>query len=395
MSVATLTEAVARPPAGATTRVAAFDGMRGVACLLVVASHYFGHGYSFSRLVEGGGTVGVMMFFVLSGYLIGGILIDHHDSPSYFRTFYVRRAFRIFPIYYVVIGLSPLAMVVCTWTPQYFSIWSYLTYTVNFSMAFSGEYGNALMVPVWSLCIEEQFYLLFPLLLYALPRHWRLERVLLVLIVLAVVCRGVLAGAGANELYGKMLLPTRMDALALGVLAAHVRRTPALRHWLSQDNSIRIKLFTIVGLLISPALSAVENFTGMPVWDGLGFLALGVSFTGLILLIADGAPEAKRLRLPLLCFFGTISYCLYLIHLPILCVLQALILGGIPPNFTLEPASLDQTAVTALAFAVSVGIAFLSWILFEGPLVRYAHRWRYEQTRTSAFAAEPAPELHS
>ena len=225
MSVATLTEAVARPPAAATTRVAAFDGMRGVACLLVMVSHYFGHGYSFSRLVEGGGTVGVMMFFVLSGYLIGGILIDHHDSPSYFRTFYVRRAFRIFPIYYVVIGLSPLAMAVCTWTPQYFSLWSYLTYTVNFSMAFSGEYGNALMVPVWSLCIEEQFYLLFPLLLYALPRHWRLERVLLVLIVLAVVCRGVLAGAGANELYGKMLLPTRMDALALGVLAAHVRRT--------------------------------------------------------------------------------------------------------------------------------------------------------------------------
>ena len=240
MTVATLT-AVAGPPAGATTRVAAFDGMRGVACLLVVVSHYFGHGYSFSRLVEGSGAVGVMMFFVLSGYLIGGILIDHRDSPSYFRTFYLRRAFRIFPIYYVVIGLSPLAMAVCAWTAQYFSLWSYLTYTVNFSMAFSGEYGNALLVPVWSLCIEEQFYLLFPLLLYALPRHWRLERVLLVLIVLAVFCRCVLAGAGANELYGKMLLPTRMDALALGVLAAHVRRTPALRHWLSQDNSSRDK----------------------------------------------------------------------------------------------------------------------------------------------------------
>ena len=148
-------------------------------------------------------------------------------------------------------------------------------------------------------------------------------------------------------------------------------------------------------MLILPALSAVENFTGMPVWDGLGFLALGVSFAGLISLIAEGAPEAKRLRLPLLCFFGTISYCLYLIHLPILCVLQALILDGIPPNFTLEPASLDQTAVTALAFAVSVGIASLSWILFEGPLVRYAHRWQYEQARISAFAAEPAPELRS
>jgi len=305
-------------------------------------------------------------------------MIDNRNSPSYFRTFYLRRAFRIFPIYYLAIGLAPLAMALCSWTPPYFSIWSYVTYTVNLSMAFSGQYGNALLVPVWTLCIEEQFYLLFPLLLFVLPRRWQLERVLLLLVLASVAARAGLAIVGANELCVKMLLPTRMDALALGVLAAHIRRTPRLADWMPPNNAARIKTLVIASFLAVPVLNAVEQFTGAPTSRVFAFSALGTGVAALILLIADDSPEAVRFRTPVLCFFGTISYCLYLIHLPVLCVLQAVILDTPPPNFELGPASLAQTAVTALAFAVSVVIAYLSWILFEGPLVRFAHRWRYE-----------------
>lgn len=362
--------------AASTGRIVALDGVRGVACLAVVIAHYFGeHQHGVRFLAQG--WAGVELFFCLSGFLIGGILLDNRGSPSYFRTFYLRRAFRIFPIYYVVISLVLLAAAVLPFADGFHPAYIYYTYTLNFVLASSGSEGSTWLVPTWTLCVEEQFYILFPFFLYLMPPRWRLDRVLLLMIVAAVVFRSALIYAfHTNGLAVRILLPDRMDALFLGVLGAYAQRTPQLWNWLSRDRRFRLKALTLASIAGLPLVTLAESLTDIHFVDMFGWTLAACCFTGLILLVADGAPEAARFRLPVLCYFGAISYCLYLIHQPVAHILFGLILGTEP-----DAASPAQIAVSLLAFAVSVGLASLSWVYFERPLLRYARRWTYEPAR--------------
>jgi peptidoglycan/LPS O-acetylase OafA/YrhL len=356
----------------ARDRIVALDGLRGVACIVVVLSHYFGeaaHGIPFLY----NGWAGVELFFCLSGFLIGGILLDNRGSPSYFRTFYARRAFRIFPIYYVVVSLVIWASVVLPFATAIGPVYAYFTYTLNFLLATGDVEGSNWLVPVWTLCVEEQFYILLPLLLYAIPARWRLERVLIVMILLPSVMRvASIYGSDLHSLATQDLLPDRMDALLLGVLAAHARRTPEIWAWLSRNNRFWVKAIVLASAAVLAAGTVLETVSSIRFFDLFGWPLAGVSFTGLILLIADGSQEAARFRSSALCLVGTISYCLYLIHQPISGILHGLLLGSEPDTGT--PA---QLAVTVLALAASLVVAYLSWILFERPVLRIGQRWTY------------------
>ena len=120
---------------------------------------------------------GVDLFFVLSGFLIGGILLDARESPRYFQTFYIRRAYRIFPLYGVMTFLFLMRHLPFRLLPGHFGDvspltipwWSYVTLTQNFWMAQQGWYGAVAMAVTWSLAVEEQFYLTIPLLVWKLP----------------------------------------------------------------------------------------------------------------------------------------------------------------------------------------------------------------------------------
>jgi peptidoglycan/LPS O-acetylase OafA/YrhL len=350
--------------------------MRGVACLSVVIAHYFGeHEHGVRFLAQG--WAGVELFFCLSGFLIGGILLDNLGSPSYFRTFYLRRAFRIFPVYYVVITLVLLAATVLPFAVPSSPPYVYYTYTLNFVLAGTGSAGSLWLVPTWTLCVEEQFYILFPLLLYLTRGHWRVERVLLVMILAPIAVRaGLIYVVHANGLAVRTLLPARMDALFLGVFGAYARRAPELWGWLSRNDRFWLKVVTLASIAGLPVMTLAESLTGLHFVDIFGWTLAASCFTGLILLVADGAPEAARFRLPILCYFGAISYCLYLVHQPIAHILFGLVLGS-PP----DAATPAEIAVAILAFAVSIGVASLSWVYFERPLLRYARRWQYEPER--------------
>ncbi len=154
---------VARP--GSAARVIELDGTAGRACLLVVMGHYFGeveHGFRFLRLE----WIGVDLFFCLSGYLIGGILLDTCGTPANLATFYTRRAFRIFPIYYLVVTLVLLALL---WFPQFrgaaYPPGLLFGYAQNFAMSFTGAETSKWLMPTWTLCVEEH-HLLLPAILY-------------------------------------------------------------------------------------------------------------------------------------------------------------------------------------------------------------------------------------
>jgi peptidoglycan/LPS O-acetylase OafA/YrhL len=178
------------------------DALRGLAIALVIACHYFG-----LRL----GLFGVDLFFVLSGFLIGSILLDNRDQPGYFSSFYTRRAFRILPLYWLLLAISP---------PPH---WGY--YLV-FAQAIPWvQFGYPVHEPTfvtWSLAIEEQFYLILPALIRWLPQRW-LVRALWCGVLLAPCWRWALIHYLPDSSW-QMLLPGRLDELFGGVLIAHFTR---------------------------------------------------------------------------------------------------------------------------------------------------------------------------
>src|SRR4051812_10334891 len=158
------------------TRIRELDGLRAIAVLMVVSWHYIGipdgQDYWLWKTFHVG-RFGVDLFFVLSGYLISNILLKHRESGSYFSSFYGRRALRIWPIYYLMcaaslggwlLGLSP-TLFDTSGVPG----WTYLFGLQNFGIAVARNNGVYWLGGTWSLAIEEQFYLLFPLIVRFVP----------------------------------------------------------------------------------------------------------------------------------------------------------------------------------------------------------------------------------
>lgn len=169
-------------------RVPQLDGIRGAAILLVIIWHFIvvplkqgPHDSAISRIIAQVGVLtwsGVDLFFVLSGFLIGGILIDARESPNYFRTFYVRRAFRILPIYLLVVVSYLLVWSIAAGHQIFLREtlgvpmpwWIYFTFTQNFWLAHHA-WDSVYLTLSWSLAVEEQFYLLLPAVIRIVPRQ--------------------------------------------------------------------------------------------------------------------------------------------------------------------------------------------------------------------------------
>ena len=137
---------------------------------------------------------GVDLFFVLSGFLIGGILLDSKTQPHYFRTFWIKRVARIFPVAYLVLATYATALFITAqfgitrfdnWLLAQYRppLWTFATFTQSLPIALHGFGGPRWMAMTWSLAIEEQFYLFFPFAVYFLPRRWLVAVVLAGLVV--------------------------------------------------------------------------------------------------------------------------------------------------------------------------------------------------------------------
>src|SRR6266480_5667042 len=224
-------------------RIPELDGLRGLAILLVLVFHYtaqegllaVGTLASHVQRLTIMGWTGVDLFFVLSGFLIGGILMDVRSSPSYFKTFYYRRFFRIVPIYYLWIILYVALILIAGHAitrlsnsgirpPLDFGIFSYFLFLQNvFPVMFSGLAG-AWFGHLWSLAVEEQFYFVAPLVV-----RFTAERYLKWILVVVILCVPLLRlflsrvlNVQALQITGLMFC--RADALAIGMLAATLTR---------------------------------------------------------------------------------------------------------------------------------------------------------------------------
>ncbi|MHB8287511.1 MAG: acyltransferase family protein [Caulobacteraceae bacterium] len=349
-------------------RILALDGLRGCAAVMVVLSHYFGevrHGASAMMF----GWVGVDIFFVLSGFLIGKLILEREHHENFFQVFYIRRFFRIIPPYVLtilVVGLL-IAVLPATWTdaPVRFPLWSYLTFLQAWFMITTGSIGAHWLAPMWTLAVEEHFYLLAPAAIVFAPRRW-LTPALIASAGAAIAFRAmVYLGGVGNEMMALALLPSRADVIVWGMLAAIAYRNKAI-DW--PRYTLLLRLTPIVALLAAVALRAVSK----PVFGVFGPTVVGLGCAAFILCLVLDTPEAARFRSRWLRFFGDNAYCLYLTHLTVLGLMHGLLLGAVP-----DVATPAQVLVTLAALPVCVLVGWGMTRLIEAPLTRYGGSWRW------------------
>ena len=378
-------------------RVSELDGVRGIACLLVLADHVIVSGLPPGTLPGVGRLVpwligGVDLFFVLSGFLIGGILLDNRSATNYFRAFWLRRIARIWPVYYLLV-FSFFAVVVARpiipapWLDRFLlkdamPLWTYPTFLQNFAQGASGLDGGARWVAsTWSLAIEEQFYLLLPPLVLLMSRRG--------ITVLAVVCvlgawplRTLLQVETGTWTDGYFLLPGRMDSLGAGLLAAIVLRTP---EWMAVVRRLRpfldgLAVATVLFLLGNGLiqLSKVLPSPGALLTANVDFTLRSVLFAWGILrvfAVSETSRYRRVLNLRLFTFTGFISYSLYMYHPVINGLFHGWAFADVP-HIPDGPHLLLAIAVIAASYLC----AWVSTTWMEIPIRRLAHRAHFRHS---------------
>lgn len=327
------------------------DGLRGIAILMVFIYHAFNVPLLWS---------GVDLFFVLSGYLITGILLrmkDQRVATSFaLRSFYSRRACRILPAYLLFLFIATLVFQV-HWSHLWY--W-YAFFGANVASALTSAVGKVKVLvldPLWSLAVEEQFYFVWPLVVL-LSRDKTLKRLALGLIVVAPIMR-VICAPFVSSAYIYYLTPFRMDTLAWGAaIAIFEREDPACirsRHRLAS-------VCAIAAGIVLCALSPLHSFhrtTGNGIFFNiLGFSLIGLVFAGTVF-HALGSQEGFAhaiLTLRPLRYMGQISYTFYLYHFGVLMLIRQYFHSTI--------------FCSALNFGITGAIAAVSWAFYESPILR-------------------------
>jgi peptidoglycan/LPS O-acetylase OafA/YrhL len=318
-------------------RIPQLDGLRAIAILAVFLHHAFKIKMLWS---------GVDLFFVLSGFLITGVLLDakHHSLKGFFAHFYERRARRILAPY-----LIWLAVASCFLGVAWMQHWYFYILLTNFLLPLHIPHPTA-FDPLWSLAVEEQFYLVWPFAVYFLaPTH--LRKFCIALILLAPVLRGVFLFQDHWPIF--TLTPFRMDLLAAGGLLCLLWRSH--RETIERRGTLVGILCTAFGFLLLFALAhfGVTTYSNTRIGNVLIFEStLFISFG--VMLYALAGRAVGWLRFAPLRYIGRISYTMYLIHYGAL---------------QLASVYLHGYWIAAVALTITVIYAAISWQLIEKPLL--------------------------
>jgi peptidoglycan/LPS O-acetylase OafA/YrhL len=372
--------------------IPALDGIRGLAILLVLYNHLFWSNpnsgnriFDFLNEIRASAFVGVNLFFALSGFLITGILLDTVTSPNFFTTFYARRTLRIFPLYYgVLLGLllftRPLHFVWNGW--QYF----FLTYTSNLVL---WPHAPLMLQRIsidhfWSLQVEEQFYLFWPLILYRIRSLRSLIRLSIIACIAVLLIRVVLV-AGRPYL-NNVYLPysptfSCVDNLLFGCCLCMLLRTSMRQQVL--DFAPRIFALCVLALTGAAILNHGLDWKTSIFIPTLGFSLIGISGASLIAMSLRPGSSTKRLfNNPILRFFGKYSYGLYVFHYPLHCLLTR-------PVRVFIDAHLHAKVLGVIVAAIAVGtasilVALLSYHFFESPFLNLKKHFSYRKSAAVA-----------
>ncbi|MGI4831009.1 MAG: acyltransferase family protein [Janthinobacterium lividum] len=369
------------------------DGLRGVAVLLVLVQHYV-----FLSMPYIWGWVGVRIFFVLSGFLITGILFDTRNAPRRWSVFYARRALRIFPLYYGVLAGGMLLYPIFRWVvhpswvlwPLYLQnygrfFWpdaiqsgvvDHLRSTRFLHPPFFLYYGH-----LWSLALEEQFYLVWPLVVFAVRRRETLMRICVGVVVLlpfvrllcALTLPVYLLNAGVEDRF----TPLQCDSLLLGALLALWIRGPAPDMTRLAKRALWVLLgIAVLSEILCPILygHAVYPGEGDPIFASLGYAWVNFGSAALVLLAIDPATKFSRgLQNRRLRWLGTISYGFYVFH-----DIPHMFYQGLAKALPLPNPRGLLTAVLALGGTLLLASA--SFYGFERPFLKLKRRFTVQGT---------------
>jgi peptidoglycan/LPS O-acetylase OafA/YrhL len=408
------------PSADSSSRLPALDGVRGIAILLVLQFHVlvFGRlllpqGAELSRLDRivfqtlGSGWIGVDLFFVLSGFLITGILLRAKPTDGYFRPFYARRFLRIFPAYYLfllfVMFLYPLmrdldqSALFAGLEVDPGERWWFFLYLQNLPMAIPQMHPEGMpLFHLWSLAIEEQFYIVWPLVVLACPRR-ALPFVCIATMLAALGLRMYMVHGGADWAAASfstyVFTPARMDSLAAGALIASLIDVGV--------SAKRMRTGAAVLAVVSAVVLAYIGFSNgtFSAYDNsirsFGFTLLALTFTGCVVFVVTGQGSPRVLSSGVLMAFGLYSYAMYIIH-P---VVFAEVAYGVERSGGLVSIGGTYLCSMFVLDAAVVGttftVAWLSWHLYEKWFLNLKRHFPYGAARQGRSGKDsPASTVH-
>jgi len=381
-------------------RVPELDGLRAIAVLITLAYHLRLPGDTGLAVVDAWnsfvnlGWSGVDLFFVLSGFLITGILLRTREGSGYFRNFYARRFLRIFPLYYAMIAILFFGVRLVPYFGQFNWFWKegsenwwyYPLFLANFSEGI-GYTKHSSFAVAWSLCVEEQFYLVWPLIVLRY-RPRTLCGICIGMIVCSTGLRWFLLGPfGGNRQLVPWLAPCRMDGLAVGALVA-----VAVQSRLLSDRALH-RLGRLGAALLVPACvwmlwrqavqppddrSAGQDYAVL-CWGYL-FVALGFgAMLALALFRREDGRYSRLLRSAPLVSIGKYSYAIYLVHYPVYVALAKCARAeGLPVSGLAA-----SCALIAATLAITWILALLSWRLLEKPCLDLKRHFEYGADRAA------------
>ncbi|HVT90991.1 MAG TPA: acyltransferase [Tepidisphaeraceae bacterium] len=414
-----------------SSHIPALDGVRGLAILMVMFFHFtvlwkdskidvaFGAATRF-------GWAGVDLFFVLSGFLITGILLGSKGQTNFFRNFYMRRVLRIFPLYYLVVFIgtvvlphTPLTQIK-DFRPINHGTWHfpfgytsemphwpfYWLYFANFPIVFTSDFMNDLIAITWSLAIEEQFYMVWPFIVVACTTR-TLKKVCLGVLSFSFLSRVAVAiymhhygDTANNHRMSYEFTFCRLDAISLGSLLATIMYEggmDAVRALIPR--TIWIAPIAAIVLLGSMAHAKKPIIHEDPYGMTVGYTSIAVLFLCIMIWTLTSAPRGifnlfftqKWLR-----FLGKYSYAIYLCHMPIHRIMREwvyrpedFLMIGTPDHGTKLP---GQIIFYVLCTVPTIGLALLSWNLIEKRFLRLKKYFPSHHPRELQGSA-PAPEL--
>ena len=359
------------------------DGLRAIAVLEVMLVH---QGILFVPI-----PWGFNLFFVLSGFLITGILIDARNSPYYFRNFYIRRALRIFPIYYLTLGVLIVAGLALQWNLG--DAIHYVIYAQNYVLGWKSMNADfpLLFTHSWSLAVEVQFYLVWPFIILAFSGR-RLVAFLILLFLSAPLSRFLMYYTVGQSFLLYTSLPAQADSLAVGGLLAIMVRSERARGSVARK-AVLVAAAAMAAIALLLFLAGPNPYGDPAALFFLGpgnvlILSLLSLLLGsvLILSISRETPLSSLLRNRWLRGIGKISYGLYLYHLPIFFSVFSI---AIPVYRIFPGANLNwvRLILITLGFGLSFVCAILSWHFIESPISTLKNQFGWSPQRETLLPA--------
>lgn len=361
------------------------EGIRGFGFLSVFFIHYFAPyqmahkgtlAYRFWTAAETISFFAVPVFFVLSGYLIGGILVSTRNREGYFKIFYGRRLVRVFPVYYITL-LFVAAFEACQNFHLDHHFWVHFLFIQNLFPSYVKQFSPAVLLHYWSLAVEEQFYLLWPLVVWFFPERRKLFAVAGFLVLVMFGVRLVSPHVFASPDQIRYFSPTRADAILFGVMLALVR-----------DKAVFEKMKQYAKWVVLPGIAMVFGWTfwTQRLWPqsfrGEQIMIPWVNITAVALVMSvmeESSWFSRVCSKKWICWLGRRSYSLYIFHL----VYIRWFYDAVIPYFDKYVPHLYAFLLSnALAFALTLLLATLSYHLIEKRTQKLKQYLKYGEVKT-------------